>query len=194
MRGKAITETLLWIVFGLGLVLSIGTAYEARTIEAKASVLFPIVQPGISNISPHQSDTSPNSVGLMGRLVVPAIDLSVPIIDNDDPDSLRKGVGHIPGTAVAGGLGNLVLAGHRDTFLRALRNIHAGMPIRVLSREGAFVYITDSTEIVKPTDVQVADIGKRPEMTLITCYPFSYIGAAPKRFVVHAYLKSLDPI
>jgi sortase A len=117
----------------------------------------------------------------------------VPVIDNDDPDSLREGVGHVPGTAVAGGLGNLVLAGHRDTFLRALRNIRTGMPIRVVSSEGTFLYVTDSTEIVMPEDVQVADMGRRPEMTLITCYPFNYIGAAPKRFIVHAHLLSLIP-
>lgn len=119
--------------------------------------------------------------------------LSVPVIDSDSSAALLRGVGRIQGTAEPGGLGNFVLAGHRDTFFRPLRFIQAGMPIKVVTPAGVYVYQVDSTEIVKPEQVDVLDIRDRPEMTLITCYPFFYIGAAPERFVVHAHLLSLDP-
>jgi sortase A len=190
---RTIAEALLWITASVCIAISVGAAYEAHRANVAALAVFPDVAYASSGVSVPTREKTGGTTGLIGRLIVPAIGLSVPVIDNDDPDSLREGVGHVPGTAVAGGLGNLVLAGHRDTFLRALRNIRTGMPIRVVSSEGTFFYVTDSTEIVMPQDVQVADIGRRPEMTLITCYPFNYIGAAPKRFVVHAHLLSLEP-
>lgn len=129
--------------------------------------------------------------GVIGRLEMPDLALSVPILNNYDPDSLRKGVGRIRGTGVPGGLGNFVVAGHRDTYFRPLRRVRAGMLMRVSTGEGTFDYRVDGTTIVLPEDVDVLDIGDRPEMTLITCYPFDYIGAAPKRFIVRAHLVSV---
>ncbi|HLI78105.1 MAG TPA: class D sortase [Acidobacteriaceae bacterium] len=129
--------------------------------------------------------------GVIGRLEVPALGLHVPILNDYDPDSLRRGVGRMKGTAVPGGLGNLVLAGHRDTYFRPLRRVRAGMTMRVITGDGTYDYVVDSTTIVLPSDVDVLDIGDRPEMTLITCYPFDYIGAAPKRFIVRAHLVSV---
>ena len=107
--------------------------------------------------------------------------------------SLLRGVGHIEGTAVPGGLGTLGLAGHRDTYFRPLRHILAGMDIRVTDASGTYHYEVDSTEIVLPEQVDVLSIRSRPELTLVTCYPFDYIGAAPKRFIVHAHLLSASP-
>ncbi len=129
--------------------------------------------------------------GVIGRLDVPALGLSVPILNDYDPNSLRKGVGRIRGTAVPGGLGNFVVAGHRDTYFRPLRRVHPGMMMRVITGEGSFDYQVDATSIVLPEDVDVLDIGDRPEMTLITCYPFDFIGAAPKRFIVRGHLVSV---
>lgn len=129
--------------------------------------------------------------GVIGRLELPALGLHVPILNDYDPDSLRRGVGRIKGTAVPGGLGNFAVAGHRDTYFRPLRRIARGMTMRVITPEGTFDYVVDSTSIVSPEDVDVLDIGDRPEMTLITCYPFDFIGAAPKRFIVRAHLVSV---
>ena len=128
----------------------------------------------------------------MGRLEIVTIGLSVPIVDNYDAPTLVRGVGHVPGSAMPGGLGNLVLAGHRDTFFRPLRNVRTGMKVEVITSVGRYGYMIDRTEIVAPDKVDVLDIGLQPEMTLITCYPFEYVGAAPKRFIVHAHLLSLD--
>ena len=130
---------------------------------------------------------------VIGRLEIPSLNLAVPILSDFDPASLRRGVGHIRGTANAGGLGNFVLAGHRDTFLRPLRRIAAPMVIKVVIREGTYEYVTDSTEVVDPNNLQVLDIHSTPELTLITCYPFDFVGAAPHRFIVHAHLLSASP-
>ena len=130
---------------------------------------------------------------IMGRLEIRDLKLSVPIFSNYEPDSLRKGVGYIPGTAAPGGLGTLGLAGHRDTYFKPLRGIRPNMDIRVADKTGVYHYEVDTTEIVTPDQVRVLDIQNRPELTLITCYPFNYIGAAPKRFIVHAHLLSAMP-
>ena len=130
---------------------------------------------------------------VIGRLEIPSLKLAVPILSDYDPSSLRRGVGHIRGTANAGGLGNFVLAGHRDTFLRPLRNIVAPMVINVVLKEGTYQYVTDGTEVVDPTNLEVLDIHDSPELTLITCYPFDFVGAAPHRFIVHAHLTSASP-
>ena len=126
--------------------------------------------------------------GILGRLEIPALDLQTPIIDDDDTRSLLRGAGHIRGTAMPGGLGNFVIAAHRDTYFRPLQGIKPGMKILVVTPETTYVYIVDSTSIVTPDQVEVLNMGDVPQMTLITCYPFHYIGAAPKRFTVLAHL------
>ncbi len=92
-----------------------------------------------------------------------------------------------------GGLGTLGLAGHRDTFFRPLRRVTPKMEVRITDRTGVYHYVVDTTEVVTPDQVEVLSIRDRPEMTLITCYPFDYVGAAPKRFIVHAHLISVAP-
>ena len=135
----------------------------------------------------------PSDGGLIGRIDIPALHLSVPVLEGDEAASLLRGLGHINGTARLGGLGNVGLAGHRDTFLRPLSGILPGMDILAADPAGIYHYTVDSTEIVMPERVSVLNIGSRPELTLITCYPFNYIGAAPKRFVAHAHLVSASP-
>ena len=136
---------------------------------------------------------APQVSSVIGRLEIPALQLAVPVLSDFDPASLRRGVGHIQGTAMPGGLGTLGLAGHRDTFFRPLQHVSKNMDIRVTDQTGTYHYQVDSTEIVTPDQVQVLDIADQPKLTLITCYPFDYIGQAPKRFIVHAHLLSLDP-
>jgi sortase A len=137
------------------------------------------------------AQTRPGSV--IGRMDIPALRVSVAVLEGDASNSLLRGVGHIPGTAELGGLGTVGLAGHRDTFLRPLRKVALGMEIRVVDGEGEYHYVIDSTEIVNPEAVEVIATHSRPELTLVTCYPFDFVGAAPKRFVVHAHLASVDP-
>src|ERR1051326_2468189 len=110
------------------------------------------------------------------------------IVEGVDSRSLRRAVGHIPGTALPGRSGNVVLSGHRDTFFRRLGRIHAGDVIWLTTLDGRHKYIAESSGVIDSEEaVVLRDIG-RPTLTLVTCYPFYYVGSAPKRFVVHASL------
>ncbi len=192
-------EVCAWCAGLLCVAALIATRVEAGHAQEAAGSLRgqPSVQTQAKSGSPGGQDGASSSPdlssyeGVIGRLDVPALGLQVPILNDYDPDSLRRGVGRMKGTGVPGGLGNLVLAGHRDTYFRPLRRVHSGMTMRVITPGQTYDYVVDSTTIVTPENVDVLDIGNRPEMTLITCYPFDFIGAAPKRFIVRAHLVSL---
>ncbi len=174
-------ELLLWI-FGALCAGYLGfVSIEARVARAAS---YSIVQ---DEAVPEQR---PPMAAVMGWLEIPALSLSVPVMSDFEPNSLLRGVGHIQGTAMPGGLGTMGLAGHRDTYFRPLRRIALGMRIDVTDGSGTYHYEVDSTEIVTPEQVRVLDIQDRPSMTLVTCYPFDYVGAAPKRFIVYAHLLS----
>jgi sortase A len=130
---------------------------------------------------------------IIGHVEIPGIHLSVAVLEDDESKSLLRGLGHVRGTAELGGLGTVGLAGHRDTFLRPLRDVQPGMEIRASDGSGTYHYIVDSTEVVLPETVDVLSIRSRPELTMITCFPFDYVGHAPKRFIVHAHLVSVAP-
>jgi sortase A len=95
-------------------------------------------------------------------------------------------VGHIPGTALPGEDGNVGLSGHRDTFFRPLKDLRIKDEIQISTLKGDFSYEVESLRVVEPSDVGVLEPARENVLTLVTCYPFFYIGAAPKRFVVRA--------
>ena len=123
---------------------------------------------------------------LIGKLVIPRIGISVMVLQGVAEGTLIVGAGHVPGTPLPETEGNVVLAAHRDTFFRKLEEILPGDNIQVETVFRTYQYIVDFTEIVDPEDTRVMESRARSELTLITCYPFFFIGAAPKRFVVHA--------
>jgi sortase A len=123
---------------------------------------------------------------LVGRIDIPRLDLSAVVFEGTSDDTLSRGVGHLRGSAGPGERGNLVLAGHRDTFFRELRNIRQGDEVNVMGPKGEFEYQVDSTTIVEPDQTEVLQPGDGATLTLITCYPFRYIGNAPERFIVRA--------
>jgi sortase A len=92
-----------------------------------------------------------------------------------------------------GGLGTVGLAGHRDTFFRPLRAVKPAIEVHLTDAKGTYRYTVDATEIVSPDRVDVLNASAQPGLTLVTCYPFDYVGAAPKRFIVHARLISVVP-
>jgi len=108
------------------------------------------------------------------------------VVEGDDARALARAVGHIPGTALPGESGNVGLAGHRDTFFRALKNIRLGDDILVTTPRGSYRYSVVSSAVVGPDDTRVLDASRSSSITLVTCYPFHFIGSAPKRFIVHA--------
>ena len=129
--------------------------------------------------------------GLIGRVEIPKLHLSAVVFQGSDSSVLDHGIGHVDSTALPGQPGNVVLAAHRDTFFRSLRNIRKGDLVTVTTESGPRNYEVSSTEIVKPTEVSVLNPTAEPTLTLITCYPFYYIGHAPKRFIVRALETSL---
>ena len=123
---------------------------------------------------------------VIGEIQATRLGLKAIVVQGDSPTILRRAVGHLPGTALPGEAGNVVLAGHRDTFFRPLRGILPGDGITIKTLEGDFQYSVESVAVVPPTDVQaLQSLGGRT-LTLITCFPFYYVGPAPDRFIVRA--------
>ncbi len=122
----------------------------------------------------------------IGRLEIPRLDLSVMVVEGDDDATLARAVGHLPGTSLPWEQGNAVLAGHRDTFFRPLKDLREGDQIRMTTTRGTFEYRVTRTQIVQPDDVSVLAPSQTRALTLVTCYPFVYIGRAPQRFIIHA--------
>jgi sortase A len=119
-------------------------------------------------------------------LRIPKIHIEVPVLEGTDDLSLNRGVGHVAGTANPGENGNMAIAGHRDGFFRGLKDIGLGDTIELDTRGGAETYVIDRITIVDPKDVSVLKPSPHPSLTLVTCYPFYFIGSAPKRYIVQA--------
>jgi sortase A len=133
------------------------------------------------------SDTSSAAAdGLIGRIEIPRIGLSAIIIEGTNTITLRRAVGHIPGTTLPGHPGNVGISGHRDTFFRPLRNIQRNDIITLATSLGKYRYRVVSTQVVGPHDVSVLDPSADEILTLVTCYPFYFVGPAPDRFIVKA--------
>jgi len=122
----------------------------------------------------------------IGRIDIASLGLSVVVLEGDDPRTLRLGAGLVPGTARPGQAGNIAIAAHRDSFFRPLRDIRQGDLIQFTTNRGSDTYAVEWVKVVNPGDTQVLAATREPTLTLITCYPFNYIGPAPERFVVRA--------
>jgi sortase A len=131
----------------------------------------------------------PRAGGAMARLSIPRLNAVLYVVEGDDNSDLRRGPGHLIGTALPGQDGNCVIAGHRDTHFRVLKDIRKGDEI-LLSRDGrTFHYRVDEMSIVTPDNLAPLRPSHTPVLNLITCYPFNYVGPAPRRFIVHARLE-----
>ncbi len=123
----------------------------------------------------------------VGEIDIPRLGISAVILEGSDGHNLQLGVGHIVGTALPGDAGNVSLAAHRDTFFRPLRMIRRNDEIRLRTLDGNYNYRVDWTRVVSPDDVDVLRPSQNPALTLITCYPFHFVGSAPERFIVRAH-------
>jgi len=124
--------------------------------------------------------------GLVGRIEIPRLGLSAIVMEGTDRTTLRRAVGHIAGMALPGQPGNVGIAGHRDTFFRPLHDIRQNDIITLKTLGGEYRYRVVSTKIVGPYDVSVLASSQNEVLTLVTCYPFYFVGPAPDRFVVRA--------
>lgn len=124
--------------------------------------------------------------GLIGEIIVPRLSLKVAVAEGVSDDVLKRAAGHIPATPLPGQWGNVAVAAHRNTFFRPLRDIHPGDIIALKTTEASFLYRVEYTNIVEPTNIEVLQDSGAHTLTLITCFPFNYVGLAPRRFIVRA--------
>lgn len=157
---------------------------QFESAEAEASLL-PAELPGESPTQEKLPDLGPPGTAL-GRLTSERIGLDVMIAEGVDYKTLRRAAGRIPGTARLDSEGNIGIAAHRDTFFRPLRNIEKGDVLEMETYQGSYRYRVDWTAVVDPSDVQFLNASSASELTLVTCYPFYYVGPAPQRFIVRA--------
>jgi sortase A len=123
---------------------------------------------------------------VLGRISIPRLNISAIVEEGVDETTLSRAVGHIPGTALPGENGNIGIAGHRDTFFRNLKDLEPHDEIDFTTHAGHYRYTVDSLTVVEPSDTSVLKSKGNQILTIVTCFPFHYIGAAPRRFIVHA--------
>lgn len=167
--------------------------FEHAVSQAKIEVPAPELGASTDNHRPApekaQTFTMPGASGpVLGKLEIEKVGLAVMIVEGTDNPALRRGVGHILESALPGEPGNVGIAGHRDTFFRDLRKVKKNDEIKLETVNGSFRYVVDFSEVVEPDDTQVLDASSIPTLTLVTCYPFWYVGPAPKRLIVRAHL------
>ena len=139
-------------------------------------------------IRAYQESLAAHFAPALALLRIPKIDLEVPILEGTDDVSLNRAVGHIAGTPRPGESGNVGLAGHRDGFFRGLKDVSTGDTIEIITPDNANKYVIDEIAVVDPSNVSVLAPRAQPSVTLVTCYPFYFIGSAPQRYIVHASL------
>jgi sortase A len=137
---------------------------------------------------PHEIQPKPaiKPGDVLGRLDIPRLGLSVAVLQGTGSRMLRLGTGHIEGTPLPGEAGNSGIAGHRDTFFRGLKDIRKNDEIQFQTATGLSRYTVDWAKVVAPDDLSVLAPSTESSLTLVTCYPFYFVGPAPKRFVVRA--------
>ena len=185
-RGLMLFGTACLIVYGLA---TVQTWRYQRAAKAEVRQMVSAEWPAaVANKLPNVA--KPLATGeLIGRVDIPRLKLSAAVAEGDDDKTLGKAVGHLPDTPLPWHRsGNVGLAAHRDGLFRALGKIRLDDEVRVVTPRGEYHYRVRKTRIVNPDDVWVLAPTRTPTVTLITCYPFSFVGNAPQRFVVQAEL------
>jgi len=209
-RAPWVAERLAWTVGIVCLVVyaairivgAVGTRRELARFERSRppegaisssahAIRFEPGTPDLSLWSPDrirawQASLQQPSAAPLAVLRIPKIRLEVPVLDGTDDWTLNRAVGRIAGTAMAGGPGNLGIAGHRDGFFRSLKDIVSGDTLELETYRGKDTYVVERVWIVNPEDVSVLDSTPIPSVTLVTCYPFYFVGSAPERYIVRA--------
>jgi sortase A len=172
---------------------------ESRTGQAEARREFDSIEaakpsPFNSRVRTRQMQrTTPQPVPHLGdavaKLMIPRLDTELYVVEGDDAGELRHGPGHMAGTPMPGQDGNCIIAGHRDTHFRVLKDIRKGDAIILQTGAGQYTYRVSGTQVVLPTNTASLKPTRDAELHLITCYPFYYLGSAPERFVVQAKLQ-----
>jgi sortase A len=168
----------LWVtVDGLAFQATVTRRLEALGQPVRARALVKVAK---------RTRREAGASGVVGRIEVPRLGLTAPVVEGTSGRALRRGVGHVEHTAFPGERGNVGLAGHRDTWFRGLKKVERGDLIRLRTPDGSFAYAVESIRIVDPERADLLAASRQPRLTLVTCYPFHWVGPAPRRFVVFA--------
>ena len=160
---------------------------ELAAMSAKAAVPRTDHQEAIIPSKPGAARPTVSHRGsVLGRFEIPRLQLSYALLEGTDNRTLDKSIGHVEGTGLPGEIGNIGIAGHRNTHFRKLEWIQRGDEIIVSSPRGRFRYVVEWARLFTPGDIEVLDVSHGPAVTLITCFPFEYVGAAPLRLIVRA--------
>lgn len=165
---------------------------NGATSDSRHAAAFAVNTSGSSGIAASIVSSKPaaGAAAAVAELKVPKLGLDLPVFADTSRRSLNRGAGWIAGTAAPSDAnGTIGIAGHRDRFFRPLKQIARGDEIVLASPQGVQTFTVDAIAIVTPKNTAMLRSGTQRALALVTCYPFSYIGPAPKRFVVHAYLK-----
>jgi sortase A len=187
IQGRSLKPVLLWTQRALvaGAILMLGycgfVLLDTWIFQAQETAALERFVPSGARRPPAVPED-----GLIGRMQVERLGVSVVVMEGTSDKTLRRAVGHIAGTALPGHTGNIGIAGHRDTFFRPLRNIKSSDVITLTTRGAEYRYRVVSTKVVHPDNVAVLNSDGNEILTLVTCYPFYFLGSAPERFIVRA--------
>jgi sortase A len=194
---RIVGSVLIWLersLIAIGCILTLWCAivigrmwnYKSMPIPPPTAATLPGEAPaGTTGTLPHPTVSTGT---WLARLEAPSVQMSATVLEGTDDGTLARGAGHIEETPFPGEPGNVGIAGHRDTIFRPVRNLHAGDPLVLTTADRVYRYRITKTSIVDPEDVYVLDPADHPTLTLVTCYPFEFVGHAPRRFIVHADL------
>lgn len=170
------------VVIGLACLAASGLAWGREQAFQRA------VLARLARAEESESAAAPLRRGdVVGALKIPRLDVTIGVIEGDDAATLSVAAGHLPDTPLPWAGGNSALAGHRDTVFRALQDLRVGDELWLETlAHGTLRYRVRDMRVVEPDDLSVLAPSVQPQLTLITCHPFTYIGPAPRRFVVRA--------
>jgi sortase A len=172
-----------YYLFLTGAIVALG---YSTYVVVDAGAYQAIAESRLSTMRPTQGARAVADGEVIGEMNIPRLGLKTIVAQGQSSKVLRRAVGHLSESAMPGQPGNVTLAGHRDTFFRPLRKIQPGDAISFNTADGEFIYQVESTEVVLPSDVAVLQPSRENTLTLVTCFPFYYVGSAPKRFIVRA--------
>jgi sortase A len=174
------------LIIGLLALSYVGFALlDARLYQAEQARRFERALKETSLARAESPGIAVSEGSTLGRIEISSVGLTAMILEGVDEGTLRLAVGHIRGTPLPGQRGNVALAGHRDTFFRELRKIRVNDEITLTTLSGSYRYRVDSTKVVKPEETEALE-DDGDILTLVTCYPFNFVGSAPRRFIVRA--------
>ena len=187
---RRFAERLLWAVTALSIAVVLGSLAFGRVGEAQA---FARLEGELATVESSADGARPADGAVLGSLEVQRLELRAAVFAGTAESTLLRGAGHVRGTALPGESGNVALAAHRDLHFRALRHVRPGDLVRLTSAAGRRVYAVEATRVVLPSETSVLADDGSDRLTLITCYPFGWIGNAPRRFVVTARRVAAGP-